>query len=130
MENIPGIIDFTPVTVEDPVIVVRYKPSPPEVTLRTIFAALRTDRFTPSIEKRPSLEERSRRLQAREQRRILWRIIAAVIIAIPTFIIGIVFMSLVPHDSPQMLYWETPIWGNAPRNVVALFFLATPVQFF
>lgn len=130
MRSIPGIIDFTPITVDDPVIVVRYKPSPPEVTLRTIFAALRTDRFTPSIEKRPSLEERSRRLQVREQRQILWRIIAAVIIAIPTFIIGIVYMALVPHNSPAAIYWQTPIWGNASRDVVALFFLATPVQFF
>lgn len=130
MESIPGVIDFTPISADDPVIVVRYKPSPPEVTLRTIFAALRTDRFTPSIEKPPSLEERSRRLQVREQRQILWRIIAAIIIAIPTFIIGIVFMALIPHDSPAHLYWDAPIWGNASRSVVALFFLATPVQFF
>ena len=130
MESIPGIIDFTPISVDHPVIVVRYKPSPPEVTLRTIFSAIRTDRFVPSIEKRPSLEERSRRLQAREQRQILGRIIAAIIIAIPTFIIGIVFMALVPRDNPGRIYWETPIWGSASRDVVALFFLATPVQFF
>ena len=130
MESIPGIIDFTPISVDDPVIVVRYKPSPPEVTLRTIFSAIHTDRFVPSIEKRPSLEERSRRLQAREQRQILGRIIAAIIIVIPTFIIGIVFMALVPRDNPGRIYWETPIWGSASRDVVALFFLATPVQFF
>lgn len=109
---------------------VRYKPSPPDITLRTIFAAIREAGYTPSVEKRLSLEERSRRLQAREQRRILWRIIAAVIIAIPTFTIGIVFMSLVPHGSRVMDYWTAPIWGNASRDVVALFFLATPVQFF
>ena len=130
MQSIPGVIDFTPVTLDDPVIVVRYKPSPPEFTLRTIFAALRAEHFKPSVEKRPSIEERSRRLQAREQRGILIRIIAAVIIAIPTFIIGIVFMTLVPDNSPEMMYWKQPLWGNASRDVVALFFLATPVQFF
>ena len=130
MESIPGVVDFTPISFDDPVIVVRYQPSPPEITLRTIFAAIRTDRFVPSIEKQPSLEERSRRLQAREQRQILWRIIASVIIAIPTFIIGIVYMAFVSHDNPGRIYWDTPIWGNTPRDVVALFFLATPVQFF
>jgi cation transport ATPase len=130
MQSIPGVIDFTPISLDDPVIVLRYKPSPPEITLRTIFAALQSLNFTPSVDKRPSIEERSRRLQAREQRHILWRIIAAVVIAIPTFIIGIVYMALVPNHSPGMMYWETPIWGNASRDVVALFFLATPVQFF
>jgi len=130
MQSIPGIIDFTPISLDDPVIVVRYKPSPPEVTLRTIFSALKSSGFTPSIEKRPSIEERSKRLQAREQKHILYRIIAAVIIAIPTFIIGIVYMSLVPHSNPGAIYWETPIWGDAARDVVVLFFLATPVQFF
>lgn len=130
LQNIPGIIDFTPISIDDPIVVVRYKPSPPDVTLRTIFDGLRTDRFTPSLEKRMSLEERSRRLQIREQRHILWRIIASVILAIPTFIIGIVYMALVPHTNPGAIYWETPIWGNASRDVVALFFLATPVQFF
>ena len=130
MQSVSGVIDFTPVALDDPVVVVRYKPSPPEVTLRTIFAALEAKQFTPSIEKSPSIEERSRRLQAREQRHVLWRIVASVFIAIPTFIIGIVYMSLVPHSSPGMVYWKTRIWGQASRDVVALFFLATPVQFF
>jgi P-type Cu+ transporter len=130
MKTIPGIIDFTPITMDDPVIVVRYKPSPPDVSLRTIFAALKEQNFKPSLEKTPSIEERSRRLQAREQRHIVFRIIAAFIIAIPTFIIGIVYMALIPDHSSSMMYWETPIWGNASRDVVALFFLATPVQFF
>jgi heavy metal translocating P-type ATPase len=130
MQNIPGIIDFTPISLDDPVIIVRYKPSPPEFTLRTIFAALKAENFKPSIMKRPSIEERSRRLQVREQKHILWRIIASVIIAIPTFMIGIVFMTLVPQESSQMMYWKQPLWGNASRAVVALFFLATPVQFF
>jgi P-type Cu+ transporter len=130
MQSAPGVIDFTPVTLDDPVIVVRYKPAPPDVTIRSIFAALQSGNLKPSLEKRPSIEERSRRLQAREQRHILWRIIAAIIIAIPTFVIGIVYMALVPHDSPGAMYWETPMWGNASRDVVCLFFLATPVQFF
>lgn len=130
MQSIPGVIDFTPITLDDPVIIVRYQPSPPEFTLRTIFTALKAENFDPTIEKRPSIEERSRRLQAREQRQILFRIIAAVIIAIPTFIIGIVFMALLPKDSQIMAYWKQPLWGDAARDVVALFFLATPVQFF
>jgi P-type Cu+ transporter len=130
MQSIPGVIDFTPITLDDPVIIVRYKPSPPEFTIRTIFAALKAENFIPTFEKRPSIEERSRRLQAREQRQILYRIIAAVILAIPTFIIGIVFMALLPSDSSIRTYWEQPIWGNASRDVVALFFLATPAQFF
>jgi cation transport ATPase len=129
MQSIPDIIEFTPVTLNDPVTIVRYKPSPPRMTLRVIFAALESLGFKPSLEKSPSIQERSRRLQATEQKHILWRIIAAIIIAIPTFIIGVVYMTFVPGHSSGRMYWETPIWGNASRDVVALFFLATPVQF-
>lgn len=130
LQSIPGVIDFTPLTLNNPVLVIRYRPSLPEVTVRSIFAALESPGFKPSLEKSASIEERSRLLRAREQRHLLWRIIAAVIIAIPTFLIGVIFMALVPKNSSIRNYWEHPIWGNAGRSVVALFFLSTPVQFF
>lgn len=38
-------------------------------------------------------------------------------------------MSLLPQSHPLAAYFSTPIWGNASRGTVALFALATPVQF-
>lgn len=130
LQSIFGVIDFTPTTLNNPVIVIRYRPSPPEVSIRSIFTALESSGFKPSLEKSTSIEERSRLLQAHEQRHLLWRIIAAVVIAIPTLLIGVIFMALVGKNSSIRRYWEQPIWGNTSRSVVALFFLATPVQFF
>ena len=63
-------------------------------------------------------------------RRLLIRLVFCFIIAIPTFLIGVVWMSLVPQDDPIRMYWDEAMWaGKATRLEWALFFLATPVQF-
>jgi cation transport ATPase len=70
-------------------------------------------------------------MQAHEQRAILRRLILAAVVAIPTFILGIVFMSLVKGDNSTKVFMMEPIWtGNTSRIQWALFFLATPVQFY
>jgi cation transport ATPase len=79
----------------------------------------------------PSLEERAQRIQEREQKRLLRRILLALVIAIPTFILGVVFMSLVKKRNSVRAYLEEPMWaGSASRLEWALFILATPVMFF
>ncbi|KAJ8455795.1 hypothetical protein ONZ45_g18864 [Pleurotus djamor] len=118
----------------DPLITVRYTPDVPNLTIRTITSALaaaKSPPFNVSTHQPPSLEQLARRIHAREQRRLMTRLILSVIIAIPTFIIGIVYMTLVKSDDPIKEYLMEPMWaGNASRTEWALFFLATPVYFY
>lgn len=70
-------------------------------------------------------------MHAREQRALLLRLISAIIVAIPTFIIGIVYMTLIPSHNETRMFFMRPMWtGNASRAEWAMFFLATPVMFY
>lgn len=126
----------------DPILEITYEPAPPFFTIRDIISALSTGspsavqreentNFTVTIHKPATLEERARRMQARERRALLLRLGFSIIVAIPTFILGIVYMSLVnKHDHTRMWLME-PMWaGDASRIEWALFFLATPVYFY
>ena len=120
----------------DAIIRLSYTPSP-DFTIRTIIDAINaptsasTHPFTATIYQPPTLEERARYMQAREQRALLRRLVFSIIFAIPTFIIGVVYMSLVQHTNATRVWWMRPIWsGNASRVQWALFFLATPVMFY
>ncbi|KAF7793679.1 hypothetical protein EIP86_004794 [Pleurotus ostreatoroseus] len=121
----------------DPIIRLNYVPSPPEFTIRTIIDTISNDSsgqsrpFTASLHHPPTLEERARHMRAHEQRVLLLRLVFAVIVAIPTFVIGVVYMSLVPHRDPTRAWWMRPMWtGNASRVQWAMFFLASPVMFY
>ncbi|KAI9066790.1 heavy metal translocatin [Trametes sanguinea] len=120
----------------DPVLTVTYTPAPPALTIRTVIHAIESAgdekaHFTATIHKPLSLEDRARFMQRREQRNLLLRLVFSIIVAIPTFIIGIVFMTLVPSGNATRMWFEEPIWaGNASRAEWALFILATPVMFY
>ncbi|KAG1779710.1 heavy metal translocatin [Suillus placidus] len=117
----------------DSVIEVSYMPSPPDFTIRSIIftiVSVEPTSYSVSIHRPPTLEERTRRMQRREQRVLLRHLFFTFIIAIPTFIIGVVYMSLLPAGNHTKLYLMQPMWnGNASRIEWALFFLATPVYF-
>ncbi|KAG2118762.1 heavy metal translocatin [Suillus discolor] len=116
----------------DPIMQVSYKPSPPDFTIRSIISSIvsvEPTSYSVSIHCPPTLEELTRSMQQREKRALLLRLFFTFIMAIPTFIIGVVYMSLVP--SPTKQYLMEPMWkGNASRIEWALFFLATPVYFY
>ncbi|KAG2056447.1 heavy metal translocatin [Suillus hirtellus] len=116
----------------DPIMQVSYKPSPPDFTIRSIISSIvsvEPTSYSVSIHRPPTLEECTRSMQQREKRALLLRLFFTSIMAIPTFIIGVVYMSLVP--SPTKQYLMEPMWkGNASRIEWALFFLATPVYFY
>ncbi|KAG1755710.1 heavy metal translocatin [Suillus lakei] len=118
----------------DPIMEVSYKPSPPDFTIRSIISAIvsvEPTSYRASIYCPPTLEERTRSMQQREQRALLLRLFFTFIIAIPTFVIGVVYMSLVPGGNQTKQYLMGPMWnGNASRIEWALFFLATPVYFY
>lgn len=126
------IVTQTP-TLQKPIITISYRPALPELTVRSLVSAINAahEAFQSSVYHPPTLEERSRQLQRREQKHILGRLVFTAMVAIPSFIIGIVYMSLVPKTNPTRRWFEEPILaGSATRMEWALFFLTTPVMFF
>ncbi|KAI0952212.1 hypothetical protein AcW1_004372 [Taiwanofungus camphoratus] len=132
----PAITIVKPITHTDPILSLSYLPSPPSFTLRHIIDVIAqspspSTPFTVSVHHPPSLEARARHMQQREQWHLLERLLFSVVVAIPTFIIGIVYMDLLPSSNPRRMWFERPMWsGNASRAEWALFFLATPVMFY
>ncbi|KAF9075837.1 heavy metal translocatin [Rhodocollybia butyracea] len=118
---------------DDPILTISYQPNPPLLTIRHIIQAVHSDNpeFEISVHHAPSIEDVSRNIQRRERRGLLLRLLFTVIAAIPTFIIAIVYMSLVPNGNPGKAFFLEPMWtGNTSRAQWALFFLATPVMFY
>lgn len=127
-----AVIIEEPLTLGKPVVKITYKPRPPDFTIRSVLSAISAadSVFKPAMYHALSLEERSRRIQARHKRRLLLRVTLAVIVAVPTFIIGIVCADLLPAENPARRYLNQPTWsGNVTRVEWALFIMATPVYF-
>jgi heavy metal translocating P-type ATPase len=120
-------------TTSDPILRISYIPNAPDFTIRQIIASIAAvdAAFEPYIYHPPSLEQRSQQMRAREQRRILLRLALSIVVAIPTFIVGIVLMNLVSSSNPSRQFIMKPIWaGHVSRADWALFIMATPVYFF
>lgn len=133
--SFPGeLLSLTaPITPQSGLVHIQYTPQPPGFTLRHITAAISSvsPEFVVSVYRPPTMEERSRQLQLRERNQLLVRLIICIIIAFPTFMIGIVWMTLVPKEDQVRKYLEEPMWaGSVTRTGWALFFLSTPVMFF
>ncbi|KAH7378624.1 E1-E2 ATPase-domain-containing protein [Cadophora sp. MPI-SDFR-AT-0126] len=119
-------------TTDDPILKLAYIPHSPDFTIRHILGAISAvdAAFTPSVFHPPTMEERSRMMHAREQKRILFRVSLSAILAIPAFIIGIVFMSLVSSSNPSRQYLMSSLGSSkVSRAEWALFIIATPVYF-
>ncbi|KAJ4421341.1 hypothetical protein N0V85_000211 [Neurospora sp. IMI 360204] len=117
-----------------PIVKVVYVPDAPEFTIRHILRAIEASdpAFKASIYHPPSLEEQSKAIQRHHQIQILWRVIFSFVVAIPTFIIGIVYMTLVPSSSGNTSreFLMKPWTSGISRAQIALFILATPVYLF
>jgi Cu+-exporting ATPase len=116
---------------------ISYTPSVPHFTIRTVIFTISTAMSTPtgispvSIWHPPSSDQVARQMYLKEQRKIVFRLIVAVMAAIPIFIIGIVYMSLLKADNPGRLYFERSIWiGRVARGEWASFIISTPVMFY
>lgn len=99
------------------------------LTLRKAKARIEDLGFRFSVVHEESLEARGRQSHKKESAQILIRFGASFLFAIPTFIIAVLGMSLLSESHRFRQFWDTPIWGGASRGTVALFILATPVQF-
>jgi Cu+-exporting ATPase len=121
-------------TPSDTILRISYKPNPPQLTIRHIISAISNAKSPPfqvSIHRPPTVEEVARTLQCRQQRDLLVRLAVTVVIGIPTFVIGIVYMSILGDHNPGKRFFMEPMWvGNASRLEWALLFLATPVMFY
>lgn len=69
-------------------------------------------------------------MQQRETSHLTGLFLGALVLAIPTFVVGVVGMDLVPKGSGFRTWCEEPIWGGAMRSVIALWILATLTQAF
>jgi Cu+-exporting ATPase len=118
-------------SIQNPIMRITYTPEAPLFTVRNILATISDTEyaFSASIFHEPTLEERSRKMQRREQFRILIRVIVTLTIAIPTLIIGIVYMSLVAEHDPGRMFLMHPLRAGISRAQWALFIMATPVYF-
>ena len=103
-----------PSTLDDPILKIAYVPHSPDFTIRHILAAISAadTTFGLSIFHPPTLEERSQMMHTREQRRILLRVALSVTVAIPAFIISIVFMSLVSSSNSTRKYIISPLGSS------------------
>lgn len=119
-------------TPQRPILKVTYVPEAPHFTIRHILAAIAaTDpAIEASIYHPPTLEERSKQIQRKHQLQILYRVALTGIIAIPTFVIGIVYMSLLPDSNMTKHFLMKPWTSGISRAQMALFIMATPVYFF
>ncbi|KAI1390761.1 heavy metal translocatin [Hypoxylon trugodes] len=118
-------------TPEDSITTISYLPSPPDFTIRQILAAIAAadSEFHPEIYHLPTVEERAREMHHQIRQHILFRVILSVIIAIPSFIIGIVYMALIPDDNTSKMYLMERLHG-VTRAEWSLFVMATPIYFF
>ena len=118
----------------DPVITLSYYPAPPALSIRTIMtsiAAASCPPFKITVHHPPTIEELNRQTKLREGRRLLYRLIFAIVAAIPTLILGVVYPLLVKDGNPITAYLLEPMWaGNVSRVEWALFIIATPVMFY
>ena len=125
-------IDKPPI-LKDPIMVVIYSPSPPDIGIRQIINTIESvdSLFHAKIHTPPSIEQRSQVTQRREQYRLLVRLFLSFIVAIPTLLIGVVWMSLVPSSNRLRRFFEQVEWAGAnTRADWVMFILATPVFFF
>ncbi|KFH41389.1 copper-transporting ATPase-like protein [Hapsidospora chrysogenum ATCC 11550] len=116
-------------SLKQPLLKLRYKPNAPNFTIRDILKAVSaTDpSLEPSIHHPPTLEEKSRAIRARHMRALWAREILTFVIAIPTFVLGIVYMVLVPKSNPTRHYLMMPWRSGVSRIDIILCLLATPV---
>lgn len=139
------IIIEDPITLDNPFIKFTYIPSA-SLTIRKFMFDLNhlvandvggyrlsdsNGTFNCDIVEPITMEERLNILSKKEVTSVARRLIIAFIFAIPTFIFGVVSMSLLSKSNKFRIWMGRPIWaGNVSRETWVLLFLSTPVYFF
>jgi len=122
-----GLLDFTLLTSPTHRSTLRYIPNH-TLNIRAILSGVPRP-FTATFHRRPSMYSRSRKIQRQEAKKTLRLFLASTVFTIPTFVIGVVGMLLLPQSHPFREWCEgTGWWGGASRAVILLWVLATLVQ--
>ncbi|KAI4232365.1 MAG: hypothetical protein L6R40_007397 [Gallowayella cf. fulva] len=125
IENSPSI--------ESPIIGLIYTPIPGLLTVRDIISTIHGvhEQFVTHVYHPPSIENQSQVMQAQERKKLLIRLVLCSVVSIPTLLIGVVWMSLVPETNPTRKFFEHNAWGSTvTRAQWALCILASSVMFF
>ncbi|ORY61389.1 uncharacterized protein BCR38DRAFT_487141 [Pseudomassariella vexata] len=121
---------ITAPTEKSPLCEITYTPSP-DFSIRNIIAAINAnDKLSASIHHPESPDAISKRMHAIRQRQVLWRAIFTLVIAIPCFVIGIVYMSFVSEDVIIRKLLMEPWVSGINRAQIALFIMASLVYVF
>jgi Cu+-exporting ATPase len=121
-------LTYSPLNLADPITTLSYLPTQ-SFNIRAARSSIADLGFNMVVVHEDSLEDRARNAQRRERRRIFVRWLITLLFSIPVFVIAVVGMAILPSSHPFRRYWMDPVWGSATRGTVALFALATPVQF-
>ncbi|KAL9582726.1 MAG: hypothetical protein Q9212_003126, partial [Teloschistes hypoglaucus] len=119
-------------SLQKPIIKLNYTPTPGSINIRDIVHVIDGvhEQFATRVYHQPSVEDRSQIMQAKEKRRLLWRLLLCFFAIVPTFLIGVVWMSLVEPSNAIRQYLARQAWkGTVTRNEWALFILASPIMF-
>ncbi|KAF8534318.1 E1-E2 ATPase-domain-containing protein [Trichophaea hybrida] len=130
----PGVLVIeTEPTVHSPALRLTYTPKLPDITIRKIIDVITSIEpgFEVSVFHQLSIEQRSQQIRQKERSDYLFRLALCLVCAIPTFLIGVVWMALVPESDHVRMYLATPLWiGNVSRTEWALLILSTPIMFY
>lgn len=132
LNDISGLKIEEQPSLDNPIVTITYFPQPLSLTIRSILNTIDSidKAFHAEVYRPPSNEERSRLMQKRARVQLLRRLFFVFIISIPTFLIGMVFMSFVAPENKIRKYLETPQWLQITRMDWALLVLTTPVMFY
>ncbi|KAN0061550.1 hypothetical protein ACQY0O_006397 [Thecaphora frezii] len=119
-------------SLERPVVDVTYvSGASADVSLRTMLHEMSEldASFSASYAPPPSLASRSAELARKELRSLLVRLCVATVFALPTLIVSMVSPMLLSPHHPLNRWFNAHAWGGATRGEVAMWMIATPVQF-
>ncbi|KAH3678115.1 hypothetical protein WICMUC_001679 [Wickerhamomyces mucosus] len=118
-------------SLDKPIVKFNYIPSE-SLKLRSILKELyESNGISVEFVKNLDIDEQLRLISKLETKKISYRLVLTFIIAIPTFIFGIIGMSLLSRQNPFKIWLDEAIWcGNVSRIIWILFILSTPVFFF
>ncbi|KAL6931206.1 uncharacterized protein HGUI_00299 [Hanseniaspora guilliermondii] len=86
-------------------------------------------KITVSVAEKESLQDHMNKIATKELKNIAIRLLITLIFAIPSFIFGILVMSLLPKNNSLKQKMETKTVGNASVLMWILFAVSTPVYF-
>ena len=120
-----GLLSFTAITSRNNVSKITYRPSK-SLTIRKILDF--PSPINGVIKKHPSIHTLGRESQRREAKSLSRLLLLSFIISVPTFIIGVVGMTLLPKSNAFRMWCEEVVFGGCQRAILALFVLSTLSQ--